>query len=101
MVVDVGSQALLECLGHAYPTPTLEWIIIHDVRFPKEGQVLPTGTLQFDPVVPEDAGTYRCRISNSIGADFIDIMLEVRGMKYDRYSAQFKLVDCSWPKQNY
>lgn len=75
----VGTRALIECLGHAHPTPTLEWIIIHDVRFPREGSVLPTGTLQFDAVVPEDAGTYRCRLSNSVGADYVDVTLEVRG----------------------
>lgn len=74
----MGSQVLIECSGQGYPEPNLEWII-RDVHFPKEGTVLPTGTLRFDPVTPDDAGVYRCSLGNSIGSDHVEIMVKVKG----------------------
>ena len=74
-----GSRVIIECLGHAHPTPDLEWIIIHSTHFPKEGRVLPSGGLQFDPVTSEDAGTYRCLLRNSAGSVQTMISLEVKG----------------------
>ena len=78
-VAVVGSQALIECSGHAHPKPNVEWIIIHGTHFPKEGHVLHTGALQFDPVTVNDAGVYRCQLSNSVGREYIDVTVEVRG----------------------
>ena len=84
-VAITGSRVIIECLGHAHPTPDLEWIIIHNVHFPKEGGVLPTGGLQFDPVTSEDAGTYRCHLSNSVGIAYTQISLEIKGQKNYKY----------------
>ena len=78
-VAVLGRQALIECSGHAHPEPRLEWIPIHNTHFPREGHVLPTGALHFDPVATDDAGVYRCLLSNSAGRVHIDISVQVRG----------------------
>ena len=82
-VAITGSRVVIECLGHAHLEPELEWINIHGRRFPKGGGVLPTGALQFDPVTSEDAGTYRCHLSNSVGITYTQITLEVKGQSID------------------
>ena len=81
-----AKEVVLECAGHAYPQANLEWIIIHGVHFPVEGSVLPTGALQFKDVTAADAGVYRCRISNSVGAVFVDVTMEVQGKRNVNYS---------------
>ena len=75
----VGGQALIECFGHAHPEPRLEWIPIHDTHFPREGRVLPTGALHFNPVTTDDAGVYRCLLTNSAGRAYVDVKVEVKG----------------------
>lgn len=78
-VAVVGGETLIECSGHAHPKPRLEWVPIHDIHFPREGRVLPTGALHFDPVTTDDAGVYRCLLSNSAGRVHVDIKVEVKG----------------------
>ena len=97
-VAVAGSRVIIECLGHAHPTPDLEWIIIHNVHFPKEGGVLPTGGLQFDPVTSEDAATYRCRLSNSADSVYTTISLVVKGEKNYKHLVMFQHVCMHFPK---
>ena len=79
MTVVGAKEAVLECSGHAYPQPNLEWIIIHGTHFPNEANVLPTGALRFVDVTAADAGVYRCHLSNTEGVEYIDVTLEVQG----------------------
>lgn len=57
-----GSRAVLECSGHGYPQPTESWSMSQSRIFPLFEHVEPTGELVVDPVTPEHAGNYTCRI---------------------------------------
>jgi hypothetical protein len=76
----VGSKVILECAGRGYPTPTESWTKL-ERTFPMLEHVTSTGELVIDSVIPEQAGTYACRIRDKNGTliDERRVELIVRG----------------------
>lgn len=101
-VVIAGSTAMLTCVGYGVPSPSVTWR--------KDGSTLPTsrattrveqlteagrkftkGSLEICSTTLEDAGTYRCTVSNHNGSSSAIISLTVEAtagkLSYGTYQA--------------
>lgn len=82
--VSVGQKATLSCLAQGNPVPSYRWHkVAGELRtLPDLGSTVRQegGVLVFPKVVPADAGTYICEVSNSVGQDKVEAELIVEGM---------------------
>ncbi len=78
----LGEAAIFECTVSGHPSPIILWEKLHSPVFPHTAKVLRSGVLVIDPVVPEDAGVYRCLARNSEGETHGDVTLEVASNIY-------------------
>ncbi|XP_054723242.1 hemicentin-1-like, partial [Uloborus diversus] len=82
-----GDSVVLNCKGTGKPSPTISWSKMHGenvdfVSISSQANVFihSNGSLQLEPVEKENEGTYRCNISNGIGAPLLKtIALRVIG----------------------
>uniref|UniRef100_A0A8B9H722 Hemicentin-1 n=1 Tax=Astyanax mexicanus TaxID=7994 RepID=A0A8B9H722_ASTMX len=74
-----NTQALLSCVAEGVPQPTINWEREGVPLTDSVGQhtILPSGELIIDTTQPEDAGTYTCVATNSVGQDSWTITLSV------------------------
>ncbi|XP_019904855.2 hemicentin-1 isoform X2 [Esox lucius] len=74
-----NSQAQLMCVAEGVPQPTLSWekegTPVSDAA--GEYTVLPSGALVIDIAQPDDAGSYTCVASNTVGQDSRTVSLSV------------------------
>ncbi|XP_066533975.1 hemicentin-1 [Hoplias malabaricus] len=74
-----NTQALLSCVVEGVPQPSLSWekegVPLTDTV--GEYTILPTGELIIDKAQPEDAGSYTCVATNSVGQDSQTITLSI------------------------
>ncbi|KAI1897143.1 hypothetical protein AGOR_G00080150 [Albula goreensis] len=64
--VRVGEVIRLQCLSHGTPPLRYEWTKVNGT-LPSRAEV-DSGNLQINLATAEDAGTYRCRVSNKVGS---------------------------------
>ncbi|KAJ8260293.1 hypothetical protein GJAV_G00179310 [Gymnothorax javanicus] len=65
--VRVGEVIRLQCLAHGTPPLRFEWSKVEG-RMPTKAK-LEAGDLQINLADEQDSGTYRCKVSNSLGSD--------------------------------
>lgn len=72
----VGEVIRLQCLAHGTPPLTFVWTKV-DGQLPPRAQV-EGGDLQIDLATAEDAGTYKCVVSNKVGSSEVFVKVAVR-----------------------
>uniref|UniRef100_A0A3B4Z1V9 Hemicentin-1 n=1 Tax=Stegastes partitus TaxID=144197 RepID=A0A3B4Z1V9_9TELE len=74
-----NSQTQLVCLADGVPQPTLSWEKDGNPLTDSAGEytILPSGELVIDITQPEDAGSYTCVATNSVGQDSWTVSLSV------------------------
>ncbi|XP_069009305.1 hemicentin-1 [Embiotoca jacksoni] len=74
-----NSQAQLVCVAEGIPQPTLSWEKDGNPISESTGEytILPSGELVIDIAQPDDAGTYTCAATNSVGQDSWTVTLSV------------------------
>uniref|UniRef100_A0A3B3CG13 Heparan sulfate proteoglycan 2 n=1 Tax=Oryzias melastigma TaxID=30732 RepID=A0A3B3CG13_ORYME len=76
VAVRVGEVIRLQCLAHGTPPLTFVWTKV-DGQLPPRAQV-EGGDLQIDLATAEDAGTYKCVVSNKVGSSEVFVKVAVR-----------------------
>ncbi|KAL3245103.1 hypothetical protein MRX96_018242 [Rhipicephalus microplus] len=75
-----GSNVVIHCNAFGYPIPRVEWSKERDdrdfelVRMGDRFNMAPNGSLQIRSVKAEDAGHYRCDVSNGLGSGLSKII---------------------------
>ncbi|KAH8020628.1 hypothetical protein HPB51_002577 [Rhipicephalus microplus] len=75
-----GSNVVIHCNAFGYPVPRVEWSKERDdrdfelVRMGDRFNMAPNGSLQIRSVKAEDAGHYRCDVSNGLGSGLSKII---------------------------
>ncbi|MEQ2292216.1 Hemicentin-1, partial [Ameca splendens] len=79
VVVVEKSQAQLICVAEGIPQPKLSWEKDGNPLSESQGEytILPSGELVIDSAQPEDAGSYSCVATNSVGEDTWTVTLSV------------------------
>ncbi|XP_055978752.1 basement membrane-specific heparan sulfate proteoglycan core protein [Sorex fumeus] len=75
--VRAGESVQLQCLAHGTPPLTFQWSRVG-------GSLPPRATarnelLRLEPVAPEDAGRYRCQVTNRVGSAEAFAQVQVQG----------------------
>ncbi|XP_070400895.1 basement membrane-specific heparan sulfate proteoglycan core protein isoform X2 [Nothobranchius furzeri] len=89
VAVRVGEVIRLQCLAHGTPPLTYTWTKL-DGELPPRAQVS-AGDLQINLASPEDAGSYKCVASNSIGYSEVLAKVTVRSPLAVRVSPQLEV----------
>uniref|UniRef100_A0A3Q2CT39 Hemicentin-1 n=1 Tax=Cyprinodon variegatus TaxID=28743 RepID=A0A3Q2CT39_CYPVA len=84
VVVMEKSQAQLSCVAEGIPQPKLSWEKDGSPLNESRGEytILPSGELVIDSAQPEDAGSYTCVATNSVGEDSWTMTLSVHTHPY-------------------
>uniref|UniRef100_A0A3B5LKZ5 Hemicentin 1 n=1 Tax=Xiphophorus couchianus TaxID=32473 RepID=A0A3B5LKZ5_9TELE len=79
VVVVEKSQVQLMCVAEGIPQPELSWKKDRNPLSESRGEftILPSGELIIDSAQPEDAGSYTCVATNSVGEDSWTVTLSV------------------------
>ncbi|XP_067452563.1 hemicentin-1 isoform X1 [Thunnus thynnus] len=74
-----NSQAQLVCVAEGVPQPTLSWEKNGNLLSDSTGEytILPSGELVIDIAQPDDAGSYTCVATNTVGQDSRTVTLSV------------------------
>ncbi|XP_036068750.1 basement membrane-specific heparan sulfate proteoglycan core protein isoform X6 [Oryzias melastigma] len=89
VAVRVGEVIRLQCLAHGTPPLTFVWTKV-DGQLPPRAQV-EGGDLQIDLATAEDAGTYKCVVSNKVGSSEVFVKVAVRSPLAVRVSPQVEV----------
>ncbi|XP_035996829.1 hemicentin-1 isoform X1 [Fundulus heteroclitus] len=84
VVVVEKSQARLMCVAEGFPQPKVSWKKDGTPLSESQGEytILPSGELVIDSAQPEDAGSYSCVATNSVGEDSWTVTLAVHTHPY-------------------
>ncbi|XP_029690402.1 basement membrane-specific heparan sulfate proteoglycan core protein isoform X5 [Takifugu rubripes] len=89
VAVRVGEVIRLQCLAHGTPPLTYSWTRL-DGRLPPRA-VVNGGDLQINLATAEDAGSYKCVASNSVGSSQVVAKVTVRSPLAIRVSPQVEV----------